>query len=112
MTVPLHFVNEETAAGVKAGGAVSHLMAEVEVACLPQNLPEFIEVDVATLAMDESIHLSELVLPEGVSLPALSHDDDVAEGERSAYDQAVVSIHAPRGASADDEGDAEEATEE
>jgi large subunit ribosomal protein L25 len=112
MTVPLHFVNEDSAVGVKAGGALSHLMAEVEIACLPQNLPEFIEVDVAELAMDESIHLSELVLPEGVSLPALSHaDEELAEGERSSYDQAVVNIHAPRGASAD-EGEAEAATEE
>lgn len=114
MTVPLHFVNEDSSVGVKAGGAVSHLMAEVEVACLPQNLPEFIEVDVANLELDSSIHLSELVLPEGVSLPALSHaDEELAEGERSSYDQAVVNIHAPRGASADeDEGEAEAATEE
>lgn len=118
MTVPLHFVNEETAVGVKAGGAVSHLMAEVEVACLPQNLPEFIEVDIAELAMDASIHLSELALPEGVSLVALSHgDENLAEGERSAYDQAVVNIHAPRTAAVEDDSAAEaegeeEATEE
>ncbi len=115
MTVPLHFVNEDSAAGVKAGGAVSHLMAEVEVACLPQNLPEFVEVDVANLELDSSIHLSELVLPEGVSLVALSHgDESLAEGERSSYDQAVVNIHAPRAAAVEDEdeGEAEEATEE
>jgi large subunit ribosomal protein L25 len=66
--------------------------------------------------MDGSIHLSELALPEGVALVALSHSDEhLEEGERSAFDQAVVSIHAPRGASADDEGEAEateEATEE
>jgi len=115
MTVPLHFVNEDSAAGVKAGGAVSHLMAEVEVACLPQNLPEFVEVDVANLELDSSIHLSELVLPEGVSLVALSHgDESLAEGERSSYDQAVVNIHAPRAAAVEDEDAAgeEEATEE
>jgi large subunit ribosomal protein L25 len=116
MSVPLHFINEDTAVGVKAGGALSHLISEVEVACLPQNLPEFIEVDVAALEMDGSIHLSELALPEGVALVALSHSDEhLEEGERSAFDQAVVSIHAPRGASADDEGEAEateEATEE
>jgi large subunit ribosomal protein L25 len=109
MIVPLHFVNENTAVGVKAGGALSHLMAEVEVACLPQNLPEFIEVDVAELGLDASVHLSELNLPEGVSLVALSHsqEEHLEEGERSSYDQAVVSIHAPRGAA-----DAEETADE
>ncbi len=117
MTVPLHFVNEESAVGVKAGGATSHLMTEVEVSCLPQNLPEFIEVDVANLELDSSIHLSELVLPEGVSLTALSHvEEELAEGERSSYDQAVVNIHMPRTASVEDEdegdAEAEEATEE
>jgi large subunit ribosomal protein L25 len=115
MSVQLHFIGEESAPGVKAGGAVSHLMTEVEISCLPANLPEFIEVDLSALELDGSIHLSELALPEGVSLVALSHaDEQLEEGERSAYDQAVVSIHAPRGASADDAEDAEgeEATEE
>ncbi len=119
MTVPLHFVNEDVAAGVKAGGAVSHLMSEVEVACLPQDLPEFVEVDVANLELDSSIHLSELVLPKGVSLVALSHgDENLAEGERSSYDQAVVNIHTPRAAVVEDDDDdapeaeAEAATEE
>jgi large subunit ribosomal protein L25 len=118
MTVPLHFVGEDVAPGVKAGGAISHLMSEVEVSCLPQDLPEFIEVNVAELDMDGSIHLSELALADGVNLTALSHgqEEQLEEGERSAYDQAVVSIHAPRGASSDDEETAaegeEEATEE
>jgi large subunit ribosomal protein L25 len=115
MTVPLHFVGEEAAVGVKAGGVVSHLMVDVEVACLPKDLPEFVEVDVANLENDSSIHLSELVLPEGVTLVALSHpeDHDLAEGEHSSHDQAVVSIHTPRGAADEDESEeAEEATEE
>ena len=98
MTVQLHFLNEDKAPGVKAGGQVSHLMTEVEIACLPKDLPEYIEVDVAKLEMDEYIHLSELVLPKGVTLTALSHsqDEHLEEGERSSYDQAVVSIHEPR----------------
>ena len=98
MTIPLHFINEEKAVGVKAGGQVAHLMTEVEITCLPKDLPEFIEVDIAKLGMDEYIHLSELVLPKGVSLTALSHgqDEHLEEGERSSYDQAVVSIHEPR----------------
>jgi large subunit ribosomal protein L25 len=113
MVVPLHFVGEEAAVGVKAGGAISHLMADVEVSCLPQDLPEFIEVNVSKLELDGTIHLSELVLPKGVTLTALTHsqEEHLEEGERSAYDQAVVSIHAPRGAASDEEAE-EEATEE
>lgn len=98
MTVQLHFLNEDIAPGVKAGGQISHLMTEVEIVCLPKDLPEYIEVDVAKLEMDEYIHLSELKLPKGVALTALSHtqDEHLEEGERSSYDQAVVSIHEPR----------------
>lgn len=112
MNVPLHFNGEEVSAGVKAGGLVAHLMTEVEVSCLPKDLPESIDVDVSGLAMDETIHLSELVLPAGVTLTALSHgqDEDLEEGERSSYDQAVISIHAPRGGAVEvEEGDAAEA---
>ncbi len=115
MTVQLHFLNEEKAPGVKAGGQVSHLMTEVDIACLPKDLPEYIEVDVANLEMDEYIHLSELVLPKGVTLTALSHsqDEHLEEGERSSYDQAVVSIHEPRVSQLeeDEADDAEEAEE-
>ncbi len=115
MTVQLHFLNEEKAPGVKAGGQVSHLMTEVEIACLPKDLPEYIEVDVAKLDMDEYIHLSELVLPKGVTLTALSHsqDEHLEEGERSSYDQAVVSIHEPRVSQLEEDEveDAEEAEE-
>ena len=105
MTVQLHFIGEDVAPGVKAGGAVSHLMTDVEVSCLPQDLPEFIEVDISALEMDQSIHLSEITLPAGVSLTALSHgsEESLEEGEHSAYDQAVASIHAPRVSSQDDE---------
>ncbi|MBL4637876.1 MAG: 50S ribosomal protein L25/general stress protein Ctc [Proteobacteria bacterium] len=99
MSVPLHFIGEDVAPGVKEGGLVSHLMTDAEVSCLPKDLPEYIEVDVSEMEMDGSIHLSEVVLPKGVTLVALSHSQEgLAEGERSAYDQAVVSIHAPRAA--------------
>jgi len=99
MSVPLHFIGEDVAPGVKEGGLVSHLMTDAEVSCLPKDLPEYIEVDVSEMEMDGSIHLSEVVLPNGVTLVALSHSQEgLAEGERSAYDQAVVSIHAPRAA--------------
>ena len=114
MNVPLHFVGEDVAKGVKAGGLVAHLISEVEVSCLPKDLPEAIEVDISGLAMDETIHFSELVLPKGVTLTALSHgqEEHLEEGERSSYDQAVVSIHAPRGGAVDaDEDEAEDAAE-
>jgi len=116
MVVPLHFTGEDVAPGVKSGGIVSHLMSDVEVSCLPQDLPEYIEVDISKLELDGSIHLSELALPKGVTLTALSHsqEEHLEEGERSAYDQAVVNIHTPRGAVEADEAEAEgeEATEE
>ena len=86
--VPLHFLGEEVAPGAKAGGLVSHELIEVMIECLPRDLPEFIEVDLSGLAIGESIHLSDLSLPAGVSLPEL------ARGE--GHDLAVVSIHAKR----------------
>src|SRR5882672_6302869 len=77
--VPLHFLNETTSVGVKTqGGALSRNMIEIEVACLPKHLPEYIEVDVAALEINHALHLSQLTLPEGVRIPALtlgkSHD--------------------------------------
>lgn len=122
MTVPVHFVGEEAAPGVKAGGQVSHMITELDIACLPQDLPEYIEADVSKLELDESIHLSELALPKGVSLVALTHhqEEELEEGERSAYDQAVASIHMPRVQEVEEEApeaeangeNGEEATEE
>jgi len=72
--VPLHFINQETSpAGKSAGVVVTHELNEVEVSCLPKDLPEFIEIDLAALAVGDIIHLSQIVLPKGVTLPALSH---------------------------------------
>lgn len=85
--VPLHFINQDVCVGVKTGGGViSHLTVEIEVRCLPKDLPEFIEVDMAAAQVGDIIHLSELKLPEGVHIPSLIHGD-----------QAVVSVHLPRG---------------
>ena len=88
VNVPLHFMNEETCVGVKEGGLVSHLMTELEVSCLPGDLPEFIEVDMVKLDIGDSVHLTELILPKGVSSLLLM------QGE--GHDQAVASIHLPR----------------
>jgi large subunit ribosomal protein L25 len=96
MHVPLHFLNEDTCVGVKVGGGiVSHQLTEVEVVCLPKDLPEFIEVDVANLELGKSLHLSDLKLPAGVELRALQAGAD--------HDLSVVSVIATR-ATASDEG--------
>ena len=73
-SVPLHFVNQEKSpAGKTAGIVVTHELNEVEVSCLPKDLPEFIEVDLSTLDVGDIVHLSEIQLPAGVTIPALSH---------------------------------------
>jgi len=77
--VPFHFINEETAPGVKLeGGIVSHIMTEVDIACLPKDLPQYIEVDLGALNMGESIHLSQIQIAEGIELTPLTHGNDAA----------------------------------
>lgn len=79
ISVPLHFVGAESAPGVKQqGGIVSHLVTEVDVSCLPSQLPEFLTVDVSGLHIGDSIHLSNIPVPEGVTLTALTHGNDLA----------------------------------
>jgi large subunit ribosomal protein L25 len=105
MHVPLHFLNEDTAPGVKAGGQVSHTMTDVEIICAAKDLPEFIEVDLGAMDLGDIVHLSELKLPEGVALVALSH------GDEADHDAAVVSIHSARGGAgemSEEEGEAGE----
>ncbi len=74
--VPLHFVNQDISLGVKAGGVITHSMVEVEVSCLPAALPEYIEVDMAEVNVGESVHLSDLVVVEGVEILALTHGEN------------------------------------
>lgn len=70
--VPLHFINQETSpAGKTAGVVITHELNEVEVSCLPKDLPEFIEVDLVNLAVGDIVHLSALKLPAGVTIPEL-----------------------------------------
>lgn len=84
VTIPLHFVNEDICIGVKeGGGVVAHIISEVEITCLPANLPEYIDVDVANLDLDQIIHLSAIEIPEGVTLTANLEE----------YDQPVASCH-------------------
>ena len=77
MSVPLHFIGEAGAPGVKAGGQVSHLQNEVEIVCLPKDLPEFLEVDLSSVEMNEMRYLSDIKVPEGVELVELAHDNDL-----------------------------------
>ena len=86
ISIPLHFKGAAVSPGVKSqGGIVFHMRNDVEVSCLPKDLPEFIEVDISALSLNESIHLSQLTLPAGVQLVELAKED-----------AAVVAIHSPR----------------
>jgi large subunit ribosomal protein L25 len=98
--VPLHFINEEEAIGVKDGGMVNHTMSQVEVRCQAQHLPPFIEVDLLNLGIDEVLHLSDLKLAKGVELTI-----DLTD---SSHNHPVVSIHIPRISVVDEEAEAAE----
>jgi len=88
MRVPLHFLNQESAPGVKQqGGIVNHLMSEVDITCLPKDLPEFLVVDLGNMNLNDSVHLSEIKLPEGVTITSFAH---------GGGDLAVVAITAVR----------------
>jgi large subunit ribosomal protein L25 len=87
--VPIHFMNEEECKGVKLhNGQIQHNMTSIEISCLPGKLPEYIEVDVLGLDVGDSIHMTQIVLPEGVAIPALAQGED--------HDQVVVSVHEQR----------------
>lgn len=105
MSVPVHLKGEKEAPGVRTGGGlVSHLMNEVEVSCLPGNLPEFLELDISALEVDDSLHLSDIPLPEGVEIIQLQYGED--------HDQPVVAIVRPRKEKAEDEAGEAEASDE
>jgi len=87
LTVPIHFIGEAVAKGVKEqGGVVEHLMTDVEVLCLPRDLPEYLEIDVSGMELNQILHLSDIKLPDGVTLVALDHGQD----------HPVVAINPPR----------------
>ena len=94
MKVPLHFKNAELSPGVKLGGGnVSHILNEVEVSCLPKDLPEFVEVDLSNIAAGHSMHLSEVTLPAGVEFVSMTH----------GIDQAIAACVIPRGMAEDEQ---------
>ncbi|MDR2220766.1 MAG: 50S ribosomal protein L25/general stress protein Ctc [Methylobacillus sp.] len=92
--IPFHFINQDIAPGVKLGhGIVNHVMTEADITCLPKDLPEFIEVDLIAMELGQTIHLSQVKLPEGVEFAQLAHGSDAA----------VVSLPVPRGGSDEEE---------
>lgn len=94
--VPLHFLNEETCVGVKqSGGIVSHSLTELEVQCLPQDLPEYIEVDMAAVDIGDMVHISDLKLPAGVESTDLLHGEE--------HDLPVATVIKPRAVIEEDE---------
>jgi len=102
VNAPVHFINEEAAE--KKGGKIAHLVNDIAISCLPADIPEFIEVDVSSLEVGQTLHLSDVALPKGVT------SDELAKGE--SHDQAVASLNAPKGASDEDEAESEEAATE
>ena len=100
VNVPLHFINEDQCVGVKiSGGIIAHNLTEVEISCLPADLPEYIEVDMKDVDLGFAIHLSGLALPAGVTIIALTYGDD--------HDMPVVSVNARRGGGAEEEEELE-----
>ncbi len=106
MNVPLHFINEETCPGVAQDkGIVNHMVSEIEIQCLPKDLPEYIEVDMSEAQLGDTLHLSDIKLPAGVESTALAHGEE--------HDLAIASVIAPRAAVEEDadEAEAEEAAD-
>ncbi len=102
--VPLHFINEDICAGVKTGGGlISHSMTELDISCLPADLPEYIEVDVSAVEIGQILHISDITLPSGVESVALSHGED--------HDLPIFTVSKPKG-SAEDTAEGEEGEEE
>lgn len=102
ISVPIHYLNEENCHGVKLqSGVISKNLTEVEVSCLPKDLPEFIPIDLEHVEIGTTIHLTDLELPEGVSFVALMHGDE--------HDVLVVSVQLPRGGLVEEEVEEDEA---
>ena len=96
--VPLHFINEELCVGVKIeGGVITHSMADLEISCLPSDLPEYLEIDMAEVALGQVVHISDIKLPKGVESVALSHGQD--------YDLPVAAVNKAKGAAVSEESD-------
>jgi large subunit ribosomal protein L25 len=76
MKVPLHFANADVSAGVKGGGIINHVLTELDISCLPDDLPEYIEVDLSHLQLGHSVHLNDVKMPKGVESVQLVRGDN------------------------------------
>ena len=127
MQVPLHFVGGDVAPGVKeGGGSISHLITDIEVVCLPKHLPEYLEIDISELELDAMLKMSDIPLPEGVSVPALAQGpeadrpvvnihvikEEIIEEEEELLDAGDVPVEGEEEAPAEDAEDAEGAGKE
>lgn len=101
VNVPIHWVGEDVSPGVKEGGVVTHDMVDIEIECLPKDLPEYIEVDISGMDVGSTIHLSDIKLPKGLAVVALTQGDD--------HDLQVVAIQANRAVVESDAADDESA---
>ncbi len=102
LSVPIHFLGTDVAVGVKEqGGEVTVQVTEVEVSCLPKDLPEYIEIDISELELNQRLHLTDLPIPQGVELPALLHGQD----------PSIVTINPPRREEEDEVPELEEGME-
>lgn len=90
MALPIHFLGEDVCVGKLEGGMISYLMNEVEITCLPGDLPESIELDLSPLKIGDSLHLSDIKLADNVQITAFTH------GNKEEYDNAVVAVQAQR----------------
>jgi large subunit ribosomal protein L25 len=105
MMIPIHYLNEEACVGVKVGGgSVAKTRTEVEVSCFPANLPEYLEVDIENVELDQLLHLSDIKMPDSVELTDL-----IADPPR---DEAIVSVHIIKVAAEPEEEEGEEAAGE
>jgi len=102
--VPLHFLNEESCVGVKMGGGlISRTLTELEITCLPRDLPEYIEVDLADVDVGQSVHISDITLPAGVTSVALAHGEE--------HDLSVAAVNARKGGGGDEDDGGDAAAE-
>jgi large subunit ribosomal protein L25 len=89
VNIPIHYVNEEQCVGVKMeGGVILHQILEVEISCLPKDLPEYIEVDMKDIHLDTILHLSDIKLPKGITINELQYGED--------HDHPIASVHKPK----------------
>ncbi|MFT6914081.1 MAG: large subunit ribosomal protein L25 [Motiliproteus sp.] len=99
LTVPLHFINEDLNEAIKHGGRVTHTMSQADITCDAAHLPEFLVIDMQHIAAGQIVHLSDIVLPEGIQIPALAQGED--------HNQAVTTIVAKKVETDEDEAAAE-----